>query len=222
MDFLHNFKEAMIAWTLAWVINPQTEQFTNHALLSLFVLAFAESSFFPIPPDLLLIAMAGIQPSSAFTLALVCSVGSVLGGMAGYAIGYWGGRPLIDWLGVKPFFRSWLSHEKIDAVGIYYQKYDVWAVGIAGFTPIPYKIFTIAAGIFSIRFWPFVFVSAVSRSARFFLVSFVMFYWGQTAMHWLDHNIKLATVLFIVALVGGFAVIKYALPKRPEKSNADS
>ena len=156
----------------------------------------------------------------AYTLALVCSVGSVLGGMLGYSLGKYGGRPLVDWLGAKPGFRSWLSHEKIDAVGGYYKKYDVWAVGIAGFTPIPYKIFTVAAGIFGIRFWPFVLVSAVSRSARFFLVASVMYLWGEPVMEMLDKNMKLATLLFIVMLVGGFAFIKFFAGKKEEEGEA--
>ena len=217
MGFLHSIKDGLIAWTLSLVIEPETQQYTGHALLALFALAFAESSFFPIPPDVLLIAMAGLKTEVAFTLALICAVGSVLGGAAGYAIGYWGGRPLIDWLGVKPGFRSWLSHEKIDAVGIYYKKYDVWAVGIAGFTPIPYKIFTIAAGIFGIRFWPFVLVSVVSRSARFFLVAAVMFFAGEAMIKLIDKNLALATGLFVVALVGGFAVVKFGL-RKPKQS----
>ena len=217
MGFLHSIKDVLIAWTMSLVIDPNTQQFTSNALFSLFALAFAESSFFPIPPDVMLIAMAGLKTDVAFTLALVCSLGSVLGGAAGYAIGYWGGRPLIDWLGSKPGFRSWLSHEKIDAVGSYYQKYDVWAVGIAGFTPIPYKIFTIAAGVFAIRFWPFVLVSAVSRSARFFLVAAVMYFAGEAMMKLIDKNLTLATGLFIAALIGGFLVVKLGM-RKPENS----
>lgn len=220
MDFLHQIKDGMVNWTMALVIDPSTQQFTSHALLMLFILAFAESSCFPIPPDILLIAMAGLNPPVAYTLALVCSVGSVLGGMLGYSLGKYGGRPLVDWLGAKPGFRSWLSHEKIDAVGGYYKKYDVWAVGIAGFTPIPYKIFTVAAGIFGIRFWPFVLVSAVSRSARFFLVASVMYLWGEPVMEMLDKNMKLATLLFIVMLVGGFAFIKFFAGKKEEEGEA--
>jgi membrane protein YqaA with SNARE-associated domain len=124
----------------------------------LFLLAFAESSFFPIPPDVLLITLGVATPERAVWYGIVCSVGSVLGGGLGYAIGLYGGRPLLYRL-----FRA----SRIHAVERLYDRYNAWATGIAGLTPIPYKVFTIAGGAFKINFKVFLVASVVSRSLRF-------------------------------------------------------
>ena len=120
----------LIQWVIAWSQTPSS-------VAALFVLAFAESSFFPVPPDVLLIAMALIRPREAFVFALVCSAGSLFGGMFGYFLGWLGGRPLLHRL---------FSEAKIKMVRDAYEKYEVWAIGIAGFTPIPYKVFTLFWG----------------------------------------------------------------------------
>ena len=154
--------EQLLAWTHAtkdflftWV-----EGFAGsaHPTWSLFALAFAESSFFPIPPDVLLIALGVTRPEMAVYFGLVCSLGSVLGGGAGYAIGYWGGYPVL---------RKLFDHEKVAAVQRLYDRYNAWATGIAGLTPIPYKVFTIGGGAFRIDFKVFMLASAVARSLRF-------------------------------------------------------
>ena len=127
-----------------------------------FQVRLEESSFFPIPPDVLLIALCLGRPDLAFWFATVCAVASVLGGMAGYGIGFWGGRPLL-----KRLFRA----DRVRAVESYYDRYNAWATGIAGLTPIPYKVFTLSGGAFSIDFKIFVLASIVSRSLRFFAVA---------------------------------------------------
>ena len=167
----------------------------------LFALAFAESSFFPLPPDLLLIALDLNTPERAFVFAAICTAGSTLGGMAGYGIGRWGGRPLLERL---------MAREKILAVQRQFQKHDVWAVAIAGFTPIPYKVFTIAGGVFHLRFWRFVLVSLVSRGMRFFLVSAVVFAFREQAKQLIREYFDLLTIGFVVLLIGGFLVVRWA------------
>ncbi len=179
-------------WILRWSA-------TKYAVPALFILAFAESSFFPIPPDVLLIAMAVAVPLKAFRFAAVCSIGSVLGGGLGYLIGLKGGRPLL---------KRWFKSEKIRLVENYYHKWDVWAVGVAGFTPIPYKVFTISAGVFELNFLRFILTSVVSRSARFFLVALLFYFFGETLRDLFEKYFALLTVAFFVLLFLGFYFIR--------------
>jgi membrane protein YqaA with SNARE-associated domain len=183
----------LVEWVTGWAQSPG-------GTTALFVLAFAESSFFPIPPDVLLITMALIDPEAAFFLALVCSAGSVLGGMFGYLIGWVGGRPLLH----KVF-----SERKIQMVKNAFEKYEVWAIAVAGFTPIPYKVFTLSAGTFEIPFKPFAVVSALSRSARFFLVAGVIYLWGESVKHLLVKYFNWFSLVFMVLLIGGFVLVKH-------------
>ena len=171
---------------------------------AIFAWAFAESSFFPIPPDPLLIMLCVGQaalknPALCFWYAAVASVASVLGGCFGYWIGLKGGRPLL---------KKWFKGPKTKLVEQYYQKYDVWAVGIAGFTPIPYKIFTISAGVFDLSFGRFIIASVISRSARFFLVATVLFFFGRDIWETIQKRFDLLTILFVILLIGGFFVIR--------------
>lgn len=183
----------LAAWVVAWAHTP-------HASVALAVLAFVESSFFPIPPDVLLISLALIQPDHSFSYALICTAFSVLGGMFGYAIGRYGGRPILERL---------MSHTKIQAVERYYQRYDVWAVGIAGFTPIPYKVFTISAGTFLLDFKRFILASVVGRGGRFFLVAGLFYFFGEPIGEFVKKSLNMLSVAFAALLVGGFAVIHW-------------
>ena len=167
--------------------------------MALFTIAFAESSFFPIPPDILLITMALVAPKQAFYLALICAAGSVLGGVFGYFLGWAGGRP---------FLHRVFSEEKILMVKRAYEKYEVWAIAVAGFTPIPYKVFTLSAGAFEIPFKPFLAASAASRSARFFLVAAAIYFWGESVKILLVKYFNWFTLAFVILLVGGFLVIR--------------
>lgn len=191
----------LVDWVIGWAQSPA-------GTTALFVLAFAESSFFPIPPDILLIAMAILMPEMAFKLALICAVGSVLGGMFGYLIGWVGGRPLLHKL---------FSESKIQVVKKAFEKYEVWAIAVAGFTPIPYKIFTLSAGAFEIPFRPFALVSAVSRSARFFLVAGAIYLWGDSVKHLLEKYFNWFSIIFMVLLIGGFVLIKYIVDRSHRK-----
>jgi membrane protein YqaA with SNARE-associated domain len=186
-------------WVLSWAFSP-------YAVPALFALAFAESSFFPIPPDVLLIALAISVPRKAFYYALVCAIGSVIGGMVGYLIGY----EFMDAIGNR-IVQFYGFTDKWALVGHLYNQYAAWAVGIAGFTPIPYKVFTIAGGAFKINFVVFVIASAVSRSARFFIVAALIYKFGPPIRTFIDKYFNTLAIVFAVLLIGGFILIKYAI-----------
>lgn len=183
-------------WVLHWAETP-------YGSWALFILALCESSFFPIPPDILLIALAVAIPRKSLFYSLICSVGSVLGGCLGYLIGWQFmagiGHRIIEIYGLA---------EKMAYIQSLYQTYDAWAIGIAGFTPIPYKVFTISAGAFDINFAVFIFASAVSRSARFFLVGGLIYIFGPKIQHFIDKYFEILAVSFTVLLIAGFVLIK--------------
>jgi len=187
----------MYDWVLHWAATP-------YGTWALFLLAFAESSFFPIPPDVLLIALCVARPTHALKFALVCAVGSIFGGCLGYLIGWQFmasvGIRIVDFYGLT---------DNVAYIETLYNTYDAWAVGIAGFTPIPYKVFTIAAGMFKIDFTVFVMASAISRSARFFLVGGLIYLFGPRIQRFIDRYFDWLAVTFTVLLVGSFVLIKY-------------
>ncbi|UCG33240.1 MAG: DedA family protein [Phycisphaerales bacterium] len=252
----------MYDWVLHWADTP-------YGGPALFVMAFAESSFFPVPPDVLLAPLVLGNRRKWLGYALACSLASLVGGVFGYAIGYFawqavGGifhdhvpgfsrdvvvlrdgtriEGMIDSRGVKvalPLMRAELQfpddsaeplritdslgrahaltedtvveysvHPFTKAGGLY-QTYDFWIVFIAGFTPLPYKVITITAGVFGINFPVFLIASAVSRSARFFLVAGLIGLCGDWIKPKIDRYFNLLCILFVVLLVGGFAVIRY-------------
>ncbi len=188
MPWIHELK----VWIISWAQ-------TDNALVALFLLAFAESSFFPLPPDILLIAMSLNAPDQALYYALICTVGSASGGAFGYFLGQKGGRPLLN---------RFVSAGKIRMVHDYFEKYEAWAIGIAGFTPIPYKIFTLSAGVFYIDFLKFLLVSFFSRGARFFLVAGMIALFGEYITGFVEKYFNLLSILFIILLIGGFYVVK--------------
>jgi len=194
----------LVSWVVGWAQSPA-------GAAALFFLAFAESSFFPVPPDVLLIAMAILRPEEAFWLALICSVGSIMGGAFGYYLGWLGGRPLLN---------RFFSGNKILAVKRAFEKYEVWAIAIAGFTPIPYKVFTVSAGTFDIPFRPFLAASALSRSARFFLVSAVIYFWGETMKVILEKYFNWITLGFVILLAGGFIAVKLVFSRHGKSARS--
>lgn len=175
-----------------------------HGGWALFGLAFAESSFFPIPPDVLLIALALGNPAKAFVFATICSAGSVLGGVLGYGIGYFGGRPLLY---------RWFRKERIQGVESYYDRYNAWATGIAGLTPLPYKIFTISGGAFAINFKIFFLASLVSRSLRFFAVAGLIYIFGDVAKAFIERHLNWIFVALVVFLIGGYWLVGRSVGK---------
>jgi len=190
-------------WMLSWADSP-------YGVPALFGLAFAESSFFPLPPDVLLIALALGNPSNAWWYAAVATVGSVLGGALGYGIGWYGGRPVL---------KKIMGQERVDVVHDYFQRYEAWAILIAGFTPIPYKIFTIGAGAFFVDFKTFMVASVVSRGARFFLVAGAIQLFGPWIKELIEQYFNLFSIVFIVLLGLGFWIVKYQGQKLSQKTS---
>ena len=187
----------LYSWVLHWAE-------TVYGTWALFFLAFCESSFFPIPPDILLIALSVSIPKRSLYYALVCSAGSVLGGCLGYLIGWQFmvgiGEKIISFYGLT---------EKVEYIQSLYMQYDALAIGIAGFTPIPYKVFTISAGALGINFSVFVIASLVSRSMRFFLVGWLIYRFGAGIQAFIEKYFNTLAVAFTILLIAGFVIIKY-------------
>ncbi|MDL1976605.1 MAG: cytochrome B [Desulfobacterales bacterium C00003106] len=186
-------------WVLHWAETP-------YGTPALFLLAFCESSFFPVPPDVLLIALSVSIPKKAFRYALVCSAGSLLGGCFGYLIGWEFMAAIGD-----AIIQFYGFNDQYYYVQDLYTRYDAWVIGIAGFTPIPYKVFTITAGAFKINFLIFVVVSLLSRSARFFLIGVLIYKFGPAIQRFIDRYFNLLAVLFTILLLLGFVLIKCLL-----------
>lgn len=177
-----------------------------HALLALAVIAFIESSVFPIPPDVLLIPMILAARDRAWLIAGVATAASVAGGFAGYAIGHFFfealGRPILDLYGYADRFKAFA-----DA----YNEWGIWIVGGAGFTPFPYKVITIASGVTGLNLAEFGLASVVSRGARFFLVAALLWHFGPPLRRFIEGNLAVLTTAFFVLLVGGFVAIRFVL-----------
>lgn len=177
-----------------------------YAIWILFVIAFVESSFFPIPPDVLLIAMAVMLPTRAFKYAAVCSVGSVLGGVFGYYVGW----AFFETLG-QPILAFYGALDHYEHVRVLYNDHAFWAILGAGFTPIPYKVFTIAAGAFEVPIMTLIGASVIGRSARFFLVASLFYFFGAPIKKFIDKYFEFLTIVFLVLLVAGFVLIRVVL-----------
>ena len=184
-------------WILSWSEKPS-------GTWALFILAFCESSFFPIPPDVLLVALAVGAPKRAFRFALICSLGSVLGGCLGYYIGW----RFMELIGLK-IITFYGFGDQVSYIASLYQTWDAWAVSAAGFTPLPYKLFTIAAGAFNVSFPVFVLSSAASRTLRFLLVGGLIYLFGPGIQRFIERYFNLLAIAFTVLLIAGFGVIKF-------------
>ncbi len=193
-------------WVLSW-------SESRWGTLALFTLSFMESSFFPIPPDVLLIALCLGNPKKSFWYALVCTTGSILGALGGYAIGYFlwqnaGGEytALANW-----FYAHVFSLDAFMNVQKMFDEYNFWIIFTAGFTPIPYKLFTIAAGVFHINLPMFMVGSIVSRGLRFFLISGLIWKFGAPIKVFIDKYFNWLAIAFTVLLIGSFFLVKYLL-----------
>ncbi|WP_282064882.1 YqaA family protein [Aliiroseovarius marinus] len=177
---------------------------TPHALWALAVVAFLESSVFPIPPDVLMIPMIIARPSRAFVIAGVALMASVLGGMFGYYIG-WGmfetvGRPVLEFYGKDAYFDEFATR---------YNEWGAWAVLIAGVTPFPYKVITILSGATGLNFGVFMVASVIARGLRFFIVAGLLWKFGAPIRDFIERRLGLMFTLFCLLLVGGFYVVKF-------------
>jgi membrane protein YqaA with SNARE-associated domain len=177
---------------------------SRNAAWWLALIAFAESSFFPIPPDALLVPMALARPSHAWRLAAICTVASVAGGALGYLIGFavfdHVARPILDLYGYGAAYAAFQAK---------FQEYGLWIILIKGLTPIPYKIVTIAAGAARFDFALFMGASILTRGARFFLVATLLHFFGDTVREFIERRLTLVTTALAVGVVGGFLALKF-------------
>jgi len=200
-----NWLRRLYDWVLHWAETP-------YGPAALFVLAFAEASFFPVPPDVLLIALALGLRKRALWFAALASIASVLGAVLGYGLGYfvWWDQPGIYSSIADMFFRvvPGFTIDGFERIKSLYDQWNFWIIFTAGFTPIPYKVFTITAGAFNINFFLFILASIISRSARFFLVGWLIWKFGEPIRSFIDRYFNKLAFLFTVLLIGEFAVIK--------------
>ncbi len=184
-------------WVMGFAGHP-------HALWVLAIVSFAESSVFPIPPDVLMIPMILARPSRAWLIAGVCLVASVLGGLLGYAIGYFAfeeiGRPIFEALG---------KVERIEQFNEQFNDFGFWPVLIAGLTPFPYKVITIMSGWTGLPLATFIVASIVARGLRFFIVAALLWKFGAPIKAFIERQLPLMFILFCALLVGGFFVLKF-------------
>lgn len=196
-----NFIRRMYDWTVSWADKPQST-------VALSLLSAAESSFFPVPPDVLLIPLVYGKPKKWWYFALVCTVFSVIGGVIGWYIGYAG------WEAVKDFFFDYVpgfTPENFDYVKNLYKENALLAIFTAAFTPIPYKIFTITAGVCDVPLYDLILGSIVGRGGRFFLVGLIIRVVGPKSKEFIDKYFNLLTIAFFVLLVLGFLAVKYCM-----------
>jgi membrane protein YqaA with SNARE-associated domain len=191
----------MIERLYRWVLSLAA---SKNAEWALGVVAFVESSFFPLPPDLVLIPMAIARRERAFWFAFICTVGSVLGGLLGYAIG----ALLYDTVG------QWLIHiygleDKAAQFHAMYDKYGLWVILIKGLTPIPYKLVTIVSGIAHFNVWVFVAASIVTRGLRFFIVAALIRQFGAPIQAFIERRLTLVFLVVLVCVIGGYALLRY-------------
>lgn len=186
-------------WVLSWAATP-------HAPVALAAFAFAEASFFPVPPDVLLIGMCLAIPARSLRYAAICSLGSVFGGLAGYGIG--AGL----WEVVEPWFYAYVPGFSEPQFARVRELYHAWGLPIvftAGFSPVPYKLFTIVSGVMGLPLLPFLGASAVSRAARFYLVGWLIYRFGPPIKLFIDRYFGPLVLVGSLLFVGGFAVVKW-------------
>jgi len=176
----------------------------RHAMAALALIAFAESSFLPLPPDILLVPMTLAQPRRAWLIAAVCTIASVTGGYVGYAIGYF----LFDAIGLR-VLEFYHMMDKYEAFKAAFAEWGAWIIVIKGLTPIPFKLVTIASGAAQFNLVTFTLASLVSRSLRFFLLAALLWRFGEPIRDFIERRLMLVTSMIAAALVGGFVVLRY-------------
>ncbi len=196
-DYFNRWVRACYDWMINMVSN-------EHAMYFLAAVAFIESSFFPIPPDIMLIPMVLAAPQKAWRIAGVATLASVIGGYFGYAIGVFGyemiAKPILSFYGYMQQFETFQG---------YYHEWGAWIVFAAGITPFPYKVITIASGVVGLNLWVFGIASIVARGIRFYLVAWLLKKYGEPMREFIDKNLGMLSILFLLLLVGGLACIKY-------------
>ncbi len=197
MNLWSRLMKKIYDWIMSMLSGPK-------AMIALCAVSFAESSFFPIPPDLLLIPMILKDRQKAFKIAFYCTLFSVWGGIFGYVIGHF----LYDIVGV-PILDFYHYRESFEKFCVNYNTYGAWIVFGAGITPFPYKIITIASGVTGLNFGVFMMASVLARGLRFYLISLLLWKWGKPMKDFIEKNLWWLSILFFICLVGGFYLIKY-------------
>ena len=193
----HDFAKACYDYFIDLAARP-------NAMYFLFLVAFAESSFFPIPPDIMIIPMVLALPSKAYKIAFVATFASVLGGFFGYGIGVF----FFDLI-AKPILNFYGYMQQFDSFKNYYHEWGAWIVFGAGITPFQYKVITIASGVVHLDLLTFTLASVIARGMRFYLVAWLLKKYGEPMKVFIEKNLGFLSILFLILLVGGFAMVKY-------------
>lgn len=196
-DYFRGMVQSVYDWMLRMAESP-------YAMYFLAMVAFIESSFFPIPPDIMLIPMVLAMPDKAWKIASIATVASVLGGCFGYGIGVFGYELI-----AKPILEFYGYMHQFDVFQSYYHEWGAWIVFGAGITPFPYKVITIASGVVDLNLWVFSLASVLARGMRFFLVAWLLKKYGVPMKDFIEKNLGKLSVLFLILLIGGFYSIKY-------------
>lgn len=197
ITLFHKVTHGTYNWMLALSSSPR-------AMFFLFLVAFAESSFFPIPPDIMIIPMVLATPSKAWRIAALATFASVLGGFFGYGIGVF----LFDQI-AKPLLAFYGYLHQFDSFKEYYHQWGAWIVFGAGITPFPYKVITIASGVVGLNLFTFTIASIIARGMRFYLIAWLLKKYGASMKVFIEKNLGILSILFLVLLIGGFVLIKY-------------
>ncbi len=196
-----NWSRGLVEKTYNYLIDLASRP---NAMMFLFIVSFVESSFFPIPPDVMLIPMVLATPKKAWQIAGVATIASVLGGYFGYIIGVYFfdliARPILSFYGYM---------QQFDVFKGYYHEWGAWIVFGAGLTPFPYKVVTIASGVVGLNIWVFGIASVIARGMRFYLVAWLLKKYGEPMKVFIEDNLGILSVLFLALLIGGFALIKF-------------
>lgn len=195
-------KENVVRRLYRWVLHWADTRYGTPALAAI---SFAESSFFPIPPDVLQIALSVSKPRWSYYYALVSTIASVAGAVAGWYIGHW------CWTGLSEIFFNYVpgfTEQTFEKVKLKYEENAMLAIFGAAFTPIPFKVFTIAAGVFNISLWTLIWASLLGRGMRFFIVGTAIFFFGETAKQLLERYFEIITLSLFLMILAGFAAIK--------------
>lgn len=201
-----NIFKKLYAWVLKW-------SESKYGPIALLIFAFVEAIFFPVPADVLFIALAIASPTKSFRFALYCTLGSASGAFIGYAVGHFA------WITANGEFTSFanfffhnipgFSVELFNNIKSLYNKYDFWVVFVGGFTPFPFKIITISSGVFDINLFMFFIAALISRGTRFFLIAFLIKKYGPKIKIFIDKYFNRLAIAFVVIIIGIFFAVKY-------------